>query len=100
MTRASKINLELGPYLFRCGSRLPRTASIREQAGVKNKSKCNIDNHSIAVSFSSSHRKSLSILDLLKERLDRLVRNDRLVRIIFCIELLVVYVSSVVAIIE
>jgi hypothetical protein len=71
--RSCKVSLKLGQYLLRRGSRLSRTTCIREQSGVENKSKCNINNHRIAVGLSSGYHKGLIILDLLEQCLDRLV---------------------------
>jgi hypothetical protein len=71
--RSCKVNLDFGPSLLRCSSRLPYMISIWEQPGVINKSKCNFNNNRVAVRLSSRYNKGSSIFDLLEQYLNRLV---------------------------
>jgi hypothetical protein len=72
-----KIDLELSPYIGRDRSRLSCTAGVGKQSCVKHESVCSINNHCRAVRPADCHCESSCILNLLKERLNRLIGITR-----------------------
>jgi hypothetical protein len=74
---SSEVDLELSPCFGRYRSRLPCTTGVRKKYCIKYESVCNVNNHSSTVRLAACNRESSCVLNLLKKRLDRLIRIIR-----------------------
>jgi hypothetical protein len=71
---SGEIELELRPSITGNCSGLPRSTCIGKKSRVKYECLCHVDDHGSAIGLTARYRKGSSVLDLLEERLDRLIR--------------------------